>query len=75
MPSQTRWLCESCQREWVYAHQWDEQACPACGAATIAQVTYTPSFPGGDIPRGTPTAVRLESIVVEEQANILLSVN
>jgi hypothetical protein len=55
--TQRRWLCRSCDREWVFAAEWTPDAgCPICHAATIEQVLYTPIFPGADIPRMPPAA-------------------
>jgi hypothetical protein len=60
MADQTRWVCDACAREWVYAHGWDEQTCPACGASTIRLETYQPVFPGADL-RTTPNDVPREA--------------
>lgn len=52
MTEHRRWLCASCQREWVYAHGWDaDDGCPGCHASDISYVAYQPAFFGGDIPR------------------------
>ena len=47
-----RWWCHQCNREWVWAHNWDKaQGCPGCHGSAIEFVTYRPQFPGADIPR------------------------
>lgn len=46
--TQIRWTCQQCQREWVYAANWDEQSCPVCRSPRIERVTYTPLFAGAD---------------------------
>lgn len=49
---QRRWFCSVCQREWLYAHGWDEsQGCPACHSPRIERLTYTPTIRGLDLPR------------------------
>lgn len=58
----TRWFCQHCQREWLPnanaagAFPWTPDCgCPGCQSHAIQEITYTPSFPGGDIPRpGAP---------------------
>jgi hypothetical protein len=65
---QQRHYCETCKREWVYAHSWDEsQGCPGCHSSAIGIVEYRADFPGGDIPRSlrpveAPTPVEVEPV-------------
>ncbi len=55
--TQTRWFCETCAREWLYAYRWEPaQGCPGCHSSQIRQVRYTPAFAGADIPRETIAA-------------------
>lgn len=49
---QTRWFCNGCEREWVFALLWAEgDPCPICASTQIEQRKYLAAFPGGDIPR------------------------
>lgn len=49
---QKRWFCSVCQREWLYAHAWDEShGCPVCHSPRIERLTYTPEVRGLDLPR------------------------
>jgi len=58
--TQTRWFCENCEREWVYAHGWaPEHGCPACHATGIRKESYQPQFPGADLPRKGPITPEL----------------
>jgi len=66
----TRWHCDNCDREWVYAHCWSpEDGCPGCHSLDIAQVTYQAEFPGGDLPRADAPPITPPVIVVEEERN------
>jgi hypothetical protein len=48
----TRWFCDACLREWLYAYRWTpSQGCPTCQSADIREVTYQPAFVGADLPR------------------------
>ena len=50
-----RWLCNMCQREWVYARDWTPaDGCPGCRSPYVRVVTFTAPFAGGDIPRLSP---------------------
>jgi hypothetical protein len=49
---QKRWLCNACEREWVFATNWSEgEPCPACRSLAVSLHQYQPEFPGLDIPR------------------------
>lgn len=62
---QTRWLCDVCAREWLYAHDWTpEMGCPGCHASRIQAVRYRPAFRGGDIVRSTVLQVSPSMIEV-----------
>jgi len=61
---QRRWICRNCNREWVWAHDWDEaNGCPVCQGiekregADVERVVYSAAFPGSDVPRGDATPV------------------
>ena len=49
MSKHTRWFCDDCQRQWVFATNWNGTNCPTCGSPHTKQVTYTPLVPGADI--------------------------
>ena len=76
--AQQRHFCRDCQREWLFARQWDGETCPACGSRAIDVVVYTPAFPGADIPR-TPetvlTAAAPAEPVVRPQVNQTLAMS
>ena len=50
MSQQTRWYCEDCRREWVWAYHWEpSMGCPICRSQQVTQVTFSAVFPGADI--------------------------
>ena len=84
--TQKRWQCLACQREWVYATNWEAaQGCPMCKVQTIEQVTYDAAFPGADIgtraedlpcipaPSVPPPPLEREGMVIAENQTLALS--
>jgi len=73
--TQTRWFCSTCKREWVHARHWlPQEGCPGCRSAAIQPVTYTPVFPGADIPRDSVQVIHVSSEpMVTQQPNLTLA--
>lgn len=57
-----RHFCNGCEREWLFAYNWNGESCPACGSADITVVEYQPAFAGADLPRSGPVAVPVTEV-------------
>ncbi len=61
---QRRWLCRSCQREWVYSTVGDVP-CPACGSSDVDVAVYHSAFPGDDMPRTPAASLMLDAVAMD----------
>lgn len=76
MPTQKRWRCHNCHRQWAFAYHWDGSSCPICHATEIEQMTFQGWFdidtPGSAI-QDAYDAAQLPAPVIQEPPAALLA--
>ena len=58
-----RWTCADCRREWIFSTASAGQAgcCPACGSASITQVTFVGDFDSTTTPQDIADAMQSDT--------------